>query len=114
MRWDFSVEPGPVGSGVHSPVELYGTRIYKTLYDDNNIELTKIETTAEDAFINGEPGFSEEYRLAALAIFSAKLDELFVSREVYPPSLSSLAILFGNHLRDTLNDLIIIKTGSDN
>lgn len=113
MRWDFSVELGPVGSGQNSPVELRGLRIHKTLYDDNNVELTKIETTAIDAFSNAEPGFLEEYRAVALSLLSSQLSDLFESREVYPPSLSSLGILFGNNLRDALTDIVIIKNGDD-
>lgn len=113
MRWDFSVELGPVGSGQNSPVELRGLRIHKTLYDDNNVELTKVETTAEDAFSNAEPGFLEEYRTTALTLLSSQLVELFSERDVVPPSMPSLGVLFGNNLRDALKDIVIIKNGDD-
>lgn len=109
MRWDYSVEPGPIGSGQNSPVELHGTRIFKTLYDDDNNLLVKVETTAEDARANAEPGFLAEYRQSALDIYLSQLQELFATRSVYSPSLSSLAILFGSNMRDTLRDLIVIS-----
>jgi hypothetical protein len=113
MRWDFSLEPGPIASGSNSPVEIGGLRIYKTLYDDNNVELAKVQTTAEDARENAEPGFIEEYLTSALSIFSIKLEEIFQIRETYPASLPSLGILLGNNLRDSLRDIVIIANGDD-
>jgi hypothetical protein len=113
MRWDFSLESGPIASGSHSPVEISGLRIYKTLYDDNNVELAKVQTTAQDARQNAEPGFLEEYLASALTIFSGKLEELFQARETYSSSLPSLGILLGNNLRDSLKDIVIIANGDD-
>jgi hypothetical protein len=113
MRWDFSTRFGPVGSGQNSPVELFGLRIYKTLYDDNNVELAEMITTAEDAFLNAEDGFLEEYRVAALALFTEQLNNLFEARDVYTPSLPSLGSLFGGNIRAALADIVVIKNGKD-
>lgn len=113
MRWDFSLEPGPTGSGASSPVEIFGLRIYKTLFDENNNQVAKIETTAKDAYENAEPGFIDEYRQSALTLFSAQLADLFEAREHYAASLPSLAVLFGSNLRSCLTDIVVIANGDD-
>lgn len=113
MRWDFSVQVGPTITADTSPVALAELQIIKTLYDDNNVELTSVVTTAEDAYANAEAGFLEEYRVTAYNLLSAQLEIMFSQQDTYRPSLPSLGVAFGSIVRNSLLDVVIVANGRD-
>lgn len=112
MRWDFSVVPSNTSAGeVIASVVPYGLKIIKTLYDDSDVVMAVVDTTAEDAFTNAEPGFLQEYLLAARTLFVAQIDKVFTFVEGEKMNSSSIGFVVGSEVSKSLKHINILIDG---
>lgn len=69
MRWDYNVEAREQVLDVNGDYFPYGLKITKTLYDDSDQVVVKVDTTIEDARDNAGPDFVLEFFTTAQQIF---------------------------------------------
>jgi hypothetical protein len=82
MPWDYSIEIDII------PEEgIYNLTIFKTMRDEVGSIITKVPATTEDAKLNAENEFLEEFYSTALTKIQARLVELLTYDPTTPPEL---------------------------
>jgi hypothetical protein len=105
MRWDYNVEVVNMVADSNGDYYPYGIKITKTLYDDSNQVVVKVDTDIEDAKQNAGPDFIVEFFDTAKQIFVDQVSTLFnySGNPNYSISGPSRAITLGMEMHKALS-----------
>ena len=116
MRWDYSIQRSPsdiqLVPGEYHP---YGVKIIKTLYDDSDQILASMDATPEEARVESEEGFIQEFVTETKTVFSEQLDYLFSLDENDSSVIKSTShgSALGRYLTAALSDLKTMTSVED-
>jgi hypothetical protein len=110
MRWDYSVN-AEITQDEESQgrYRAQGLKIIKKLYDDNDNLLTEMATTIDDAILNSEPEFLQEYYDAARTLFTDQVNFLFTKQDTVHIQGGSGALSLGNKMNKALNEILALQ-----